>query len=101
VINGGRWKADQMLFINDAQHLVVPGGLEQDEIRVFDMKTLQEVDRFKVGKPTVGRSFLQVKATPDSAFLVTFGTDKTIRVWSTPFGPKTDAPVPKEKDKAP
>ena len=101
-IKVGKWVADQFVLLNKDQHLAVSGGLQQDEVRVFDLKTLKEVDSFKIGKPTGGlRSFVWMKATPDSALILTEGTDKTVRLWSTPFGPKPkdDAPMPKEKDK--
>lgn len=99
VVKAGKWKPDQVIFLNKDQHIAVSGGMTQDEVRVFELKTLKEVDSFQVGKKTPGRSFLYLKATPDSALLLTLGTDKTVRLWSTPWGPKENAPMPKEKDK--
>ena len=100
VIKAGKWKADTIIFMDKDRHIAVAGGMAQDEIRVFDLKTLKEDHTFLVGKKTMGRSLLQVKTTPDSSLLLTYATDHTVRLWSTPFGEKKgDPPMPKEKDK--
>lgn len=57
---------------------------------MFNLKSLTEADSFLVGKETNLGSSLYLYATPDSSRLLTFGIDKSLRVWKTPFGDKTD-----------
>jgi WD40 repeat protein len=98
VIKAGKWMAESAAFINQDRHFALAGGLNQDEVRVYDMKTLAVAYSFKVGQPTKGRTALRVKATPDSSFVVTYGTDRIIRLWTTPFGEKRNDPAPPPKE---
>ena len=102
VIKLDKWTADKLIFINNGQHLAIAGGLTQDEVKVFDLKTMTEYDSIKLSKPPKGiaRKYMVIEASPDSSHLLIYATgDTLLRVWSTPFGPKDAAPMPKEKDK--
>lgn len=63
---------------------------EGDVVKVDNLKTLAEVDSFLLSKETSLVSSLYLYATPDSSRLLTFGLEKYLRVWSTPFGDKND-----------
>jgi WD40 repeat protein len=97
-----QWKADKFAFINKDQHLVISGGWRQDEVKVFDLKTLTEYDSIKLSRPKAGlaRKFMQIQPSSGSSHLLIYATgDELVRVWSTPWGPKDSAPMPKEKGK--
>lgn len=82
---------DSIHFADSDRHLVLAGGTNKgDEVRVFAVKTGAQVDAFAVGKESLGRSLFLLRVTPDSTRLVTYGTDRYTRVWSTPFGEKKD-----------
>jgi hypothetical protein len=82
------------VFLDDGKHLAVAGhsfaNPKGDVVKVYTLKTLAEADSFLVGKETDLVSGLHLHATPDSSRLLTFGMDKYLRVWSTPFGEKKD-----------
>lgn len=82
------------VFLDDGKHVAVAGhsfaAPKGDVVKVFSLKSLAEVDSFLVGKETDLVSSLSLHATPDSGRLLTFGIDKYVRVWNTPFGQKKD-----------
>ncbi len=92
------FQAAAAVFLDDAKHIAVAGHSftkpEGDVVKVFNLKTLAEVDSFLVGKETNLGSSLYLSATPDSSRLLTFGLDKNLRVWRTPFGEKKDDKKP-------
>ncbi len=99
VIKGGKWHADTVTFLNNDQHIALGGGVSDDEVRVFDLKTLTEFDTFKISKPRKGltRNYVYIRASADSSHLMTYSSDGFLRMWTTPFGPKPEAPMPKDK----
>lgn len=93
-IKAKQFKPFAVAFLDGGKHLAVAGHTfakpEGEAVRVYSLKTLAEVDSFVVGKETNLSSAFYLAATPDSARLLTFGVDKYLRVWSTPFGEKKD-----------
>ena len=99
-IKTGKWHGDTMTLLDNDRLVALGGGQSREEVRVFDVKTLAEFDSFPVGKPQpkgITRGYVYVRATPDTSHLLTYGGDSIVRMWTTPFGPKTEAPMPKEK----
>jgi hypothetical protein len=75
VIKGGKWRPESIALLNDGRHAAVGGGLEKDEIRMLSAHRTK----------APGRTMMLVRATPDSTRLVSYGTDKDIRLWKTGF----------------
>jgi WD40 repeat protein len=95
VIKGEKWKPDSLALIDEGRHVVLGGGIKQDEVRVYELRSGKLAYTFPVGKAGPGRRMLLVRPVPDSSRLLTLGTDGVTRLWTTPFGEKREAPDPK------
>lgn len=83
------YRADTAVLIDEGRHIALGGGLGVDEVRIYNLVSGDLVKTLPASRlKGPGRSLCIVRATPDSAFLVGFGTDKDIRLWTTPFGKK-------------
>jgi hypothetical protein len=89
VIKGGRWKYDTFTLIDKGRHLALGGGIEKDEVRLYNLATGELAHTHAPSKAAgPGRRSLVVGTVPDSSLLLTLGTDNTVRLWTTPFAPK-------------
>jgi WD40 repeat protein len=89
VIQGDRWKPDSLALIDRDRHVVLGGGMTQDEVRVYELRTGKLAYTFPTSKkPGRGRRMLIVRPVPDSSLLLTYGSDGVVRLWTTSFGEK-------------
>jgi WD40 repeat protein len=100
-IKGEKWKPDSIALLDDGRYVVLGGGVTQDEVRVYELRTGKLAYTFPTTKnPGRGRRMLIVRPVPDSSRLLTYGTDGVVRLWTTPFGDKREAPDSKpDKDR--
>jgi hypothetical protein len=77
-----KWEPTCFVLLNNDKHVAVGGTY--DEVVVCEVATGKVVQTLKMAKGQTVR----LGATADSSRLMTFGTDRVVRLWSTPFGPK-------------
>jgi hypothetical protein len=74
-----RWEPNCFALLNNDKHVAVGGTY--DEVVVCEVATGKVVKTLKMAKQTV-----RLGVSADSSRLMIFGTDRVVRLWSTPFG---------------